>query len=1613
MSSESSPPSNLDDNGAPTPSITGESVASGLVIMDDDDGDDEDDETTVATNLNDVSMDESMAINDGDEQDAHGTGDAEDEDAVENSQSINIDDDDGGSDVEEEVQSDSDYEEESIHEDDDDDDEEEVIEELEDDDCTYEEVLVDEASAPGDGGSVVIVEQVVEETPAGDVVVLDEHVVDADPNIAANDDGVPAVEEQVLADVPTFVAGAADKPITYEFTEQVETDDQAAPVDIMQTVEEGGQLFENENDYESPSASLLETTNEIQTDEEPSRDATTEEDNAISTQQEYTERTAPETDETVPIVSTISVNDQETLLRDAAQDDVGSDGAEHLNDETRNDVADEKPSLFDTITAPLVAAAIQMFPESMTGDHDEAATNADQQMMSDNDLLNAVATSGAVGGGEINPLSNAISLEPELTTADVTLESSTDEYSQPSVAENFGNEQPSEHQVSDEADANNSLQNDEQDTGTKERSAESAGAPVTEQATDYPLADQQPPENDDDPLQKAAALAAAAIRSPVNRSEPVNTLMDNEPEQHHLTTAVSDESSFVDAKQELDDEASDNLFRDEPVSGATSYHEGSHAPGNAPDQAAAGAPGAFMPTHGGANFGSVDKNYEDFERHKENDDSNAAPFLVPAAAAAAVGSNAFDDEIPPEPLATDPFGVETEFMEASEIGEPEAQQNSAQNFENNPELNGEEHLLQDDDANFDDQVYEDHDEETVEEEATERDSENDLVDENQSVEMAAAVGNKEQRNEFQESDEDLERGREESFGESTDKERRKRPYLVDILLVLGIVLVICVLAIALPFVLRRNRDDTQPQQPITNPPTQFPTTAPTMTKVPFTLVGGPFNPQVATAGFGYAASLDNDVAVIGAPGQSDEAGSVTTYLDTVQNEVVTGSQAGQLFGYSVDGKDDFMVVGAPGTFAEGSDFAAVGAAVFYELDRGSNNWSQLGSIIRGGTDIDSFSEMFGASVATSGQDLVVAVGAPKRKSGSGGVYSFRYQPVGSSGESDWVNMTATPLIVEDSPEGGQFGTAVAITSDGSRIAAGAPEWGGGRGYVTVYEWDETTAEWSPAFETSGETPGGKYGSSVAFLGVDTFAVGEPGAISGKGRVKVYQKLQGQNTFEQLGGAIEGSADGDAFGRTGTISGKADENGDVALLVASAEGTVDRFDYDGTDWIKPYTTVSDLGGAVTSVAMGGLGDNFTVGIASKNTASFYSTSSVGPSVPSDEPVMSPTMAPSLSTTSPVASSTPTLMPSAYTTDAQWELVAYFTGESRLGSSVAIASNTMASGDRTSASVATYRLTDDTWSPAGNVTVSDVDSGFGTSIAFSEGASMMIVGAPRTFAVGSTAVTTGAMYVYTTASGNWVQAEELRGAEGIYSAAENMGASVAVDSGGTILISGAPFNGEDGVTNRGRVYSFLSQGDSFTAVDDSTLLGTSSSDYFGSAVAISDDASTLIVGAPGGESGKGYVAVYSFDGSSWGSPVSTLIGSTSGELLGTSVAVLAADGSVFAAGAANYNGVGAVRVFERQGDGSFAQLGDAIEGATNAAVGGVDTISGSVDNGVPTLLVASSDGVISTYKFMSDAWVEELDSILTGLQGSPALRGSTALGSFVAGNANELVVYSLGQ
>jgi hypothetical protein len=138
-------------------------------------------------------------------------------------------------------------------------------------------------------------------------------------------------------------------------------------------------------------------------------------------------------------------------------------------------------------------------------------------------------------------------------------------------------------------------------------------------------------------------------------------------------------------------------------------------------------------------------------------------------------------------------------------------------------------------------------------------------------------------------------------------------------------------------------------------------------------------------------------------------------------------------------------------------------------------------------------------------------------------------------------------------------------------------------------------------------------------------------------------------------------------------------------------------------------------------------------------------------------------------------------------------------------------------------------------------------------------------------------------------------------------------IALSSDGyTIVVGEENVNGGNGFGS-GRVRVYQKSGSSWVQKGQ-TLGGDVGFDHFGSAVSISNDGNTIVVGAKDNDlvaSSSGLVRVYSFDGSTWVQKGSDLLGESMNNLFGSSVAINH-NGSMIAA-AAPYD-MGKVRLFK---------------------------------------------------------------------------------------------------
>lgn len=171
-----------------------------------------------------------------------------------------------------------------------------------------------------------------------------------------------------------------------------------------------------------------------------------------------------------------------------------------------------------------------------------------------------------------------------------------------------------------------------------------------------------------------------------------------------------------------------------------------------------------------------------------------------------------------------------------------------------------------------------------------------------------------------------------------------------------------------------------------------------------------------------------------------------------------------------------------------------------------------------------------------------------------------------SSAQEQIGQTIIGLSSDD-----RTGTSIDLSSDGTIIAIGSPDFNQSRGYVSVYGYDSN--QWILiGSQLNGTEDGDSFGDSVALSSSgDVLAVGSPfNDINGvdSGEVRVFANRG--NSWFQLGNSIVGEASRDNFGNDialsadGTILAIAGLNNSENFPFA---GHVKVFQYDGLEWIQ--------------------------------------------------------------------------------------------------------------------------------------------------------------------------------------------------------------------------------------------------------------------------------------------------------------------------------------------------------------------------------------------------------------------------------------------------------------
>ena len=153
--------------------------------------------------------------------------------------------------------------------------------------------------------------------------------------------------------------------------------------------------------------------------------------------------------------------------------------------------------------------------------------------------------------------------------------------------------------------------------------------------------------------------------------------------------------------------------------------------------------------------------------------------------------------------------------------------------------------------------------------------------------------------------------------------------------------------------------------------------------------------------------------------------------------------------------------------------------------------------------------------------------------------------------------------------------------------------------------------------------------------------------------------------------------------------------------------------------------------------------------------------------------------------------------------------------------------------------------------------------GTSIAMSADGKIVAIGATKNDGNGSDS---GHVRVYSYSGNNWSQlGQDLNGE----ATNDWSGTSLAISEDGTTLAIGASFNDNQNGTNSGHVRIYSYDGNNWLQLGQD-INGEAKGDQFGYSVSLSGDGKNVVIGTPmNNENGSnsGHVRVYSFNGNNW--------------------------------------------------------------------------------------------------------------------------------------------------
>jgi len=248
------------------------------------------------------------------------------------------------------------------------------------------------------------------------------------------------------------------------------------------------------------------------------------------------------------------------------------------------------------------------------------------------------------------------------------------------------------------------------------------------------------------------------------------------------------------------------------------------------------------------------------------------------------------------------------------------------------------------------------------------------------------------------------------------------------------------------------------------------------------------------------------------------AQSWTQLGSDIDGETV-GDESGRSVSLSSDGKR--VAIGAINN--NGGGTSSGHARVFSEA---GGVWTQVGSDI----DAENSQDFFGWSISLASDGTRVAIGAVLNDGAGSNAGHVR---VFSETGGVWTQVGSD---IDGEAEGDESGSSVSLSSDGTRVAIGArynDGTGTNAGHVRIYS--ETGGVWTQVgSDIDGEAEGDGSDTSVSLSSDGSrVAIGAPTRDNGRGHVRVFSETGG--VWTQVGSEISGEAEGDASGTSVSLS----------------------------------------------------------------------------------------------------------------------------------------------------------------------------------------------------------------------------------------------------------------------------------------------------------------------------------------------------------------------------------------------------------------------------------------------------------------------------------------------